>query len=84
MSRRSNVEKAKLDYLYKNTENLAKYKHIWNKLKEYLYDEKEEVKVLIDPCAEEYFELCNILGTLDRVLDEMQELEKEVVGVYRE
>ena len=48
----------------------------WQKLEEYIYNEKEEVKVLIDPCAEEYELLCSVLRVIDRILLEMQELEK--------
>ena len=52
------------------------YKSMWNKLKEYLLEEKEEVDVLIDPCAEEYEALCNISGALNRIINTMEELEE--------
>ena len=48
----------------------------WQKLEEYIYNEKEEVEVLIDPYAEEYELLCSVLRIIDRILLGMQELEK--------
>lgn len=52
-------------------------KNRWKKLKQYLLEEKEEVEVLIDPCAEEYEALCNISGTLNRIIGKIKKLEKE-------
>lgn len=56
-------------------DNTLSFNAKWHRLKEWLEEEKEEVDVLIDPCAEEYEALCNISGTLTRVLNKIKELE---------